>query len=38
MSLATQPPPVPRAGTSFAAPFVSGALALLWSLFAAVDA
>lgn len=38
VSLATQGPPVPRAGTSFAAPFVSGALALLWSLFPAAGA
>jgi subtilisin family serine protease len=38
VSLATQGPPVPRAGTSFAAPFVAGALALLWSLFPAADA
>jgi subtilisin family serine protease len=38
VSLATQGLPVPRSGTSFAAPFVSGALALLWSMFPAADA
>jgi subtilisin family serine protease len=38
VSLATEGPVVSRAGTSFAAPFVSGALALLWSLFPAAEA
>ncbi len=38
ISLATQGPPVARAGTSFAAPFVSGAFGLLWSMFPAAGA
>lgn len=37
-SLATEGVPTPRAGTSFAAAFVTGAAALLWSLFPSADA
>jgi subtilisin family serine protease len=37
VSLALDRSSVPRSGTSFAAPFVTGALALLWSLFPAAD-
>jgi subtilisin family serine protease len=38
VSLATRGAPAPRAGTSFAAAFVTGAIALLWSLFPTADA
>lgn len=38
VSLAPQGPAVPRAGTSFAAAIVTGAIALLWSLAPATDA
>jgi hypothetical protein len=38
LSLAASGAPGPRVGTSFAAPFVAGALALLWSLFPKLDA
>jgi subtilisin family serine protease len=37
VSLAAEGLPAPRAGTSFAAAFVTGAMALLWSLFPAAD-
>ena len=37
VSLSAHGTPVPRTGTSFAAAFVSGALALLWSRFPAAD-
>jgi subtilisin family serine protease len=37
VSLATEGAPAPRAGTSFAAAFVTGAAALLWSLFPTAD-
>ena len=38
LSLAVDATPAPRAGTSFAAAFVSGAIGLLWSLFPAAEA
>lgn len=38
VSLAANGAPAPGAGTSVAAPFVTGAIALLWSLFPAADA
>ncbi|MEA2455701.1 MAG: hypothetical protein QOI45_1963 [Thermoleophilaceae bacterium] len=38
VSLTSSGPPVTHGGTSFAAAFVTGAIALLWSLFATVDA
>jgi subtilisin family serine protease len=38
VSLAAEGLPAPRAGTSFAAAIVTGALALLWSLFPSADA
>lgn len=38
VSLVVDGAATPRAGTSFAAPFVTGAIALLWSLFPAADA
>ena len=38
VSLAAEGTPTPRAGTSVAAAFVTGALALLWSLFPSADA
>jgi subtilisin family serine protease len=38
VSLATEGLAAPRAGTSFAAAFVTGAAALLWSLFPSADA
>lgn len=37
VSLAAEGLPAPRAGTSFAAAFVTGAVALLWSLFPTAD-
>lgn len=37
VSLASEGLPVSRAGTSFAAAFVSGAIALLWSIFPGAD-
>lgn len=38
VSLAADGSPAPRAGTSAAAPFITGAIALLWSLFPTADA
>jgi subtilisin family serine protease len=37
VSLASEGLPVSRTGTSFAAAFVTGAIALLWSIFPGVD-